>query len=81
MQDKLVAVGAVMTGGVVGVGWLEYASDAATLLAAIVVGGLTAWYTWERAAKLKRERRDATNAKAKLSGGRRPSGPGEEHEQ
>ena len=58
VQDKLVAVGLVMTGSVVGVGWLELASDAATLIATIVIGGLTAWYTWERASKLRRERKD-----------------------
>jgi len=57
MQDKLVAVGVLMTGSVVGAGWLEIASDAAALIATIVIGGLTAWYTWERANKLRRERK------------------------
>jgi len=58
MQDKLVAVGILMSSGVVGAGWLELASDAATLIATIVIGGLTAWYTWERASKLRRERKN-----------------------
>ena len=58
MQDKLVAAGVLMTGSVVGAGWLELASDAVTLLATLVIGGLTAWYTWERAVKLRRERKD-----------------------
>ena len=57
MQDKLVATGLVATTSVAGVSWLEYASDAATLTAAVIVGGLTAWYTWERASKLRRERK------------------------
>lgn len=57
MQDKLVAVGVLMTSGVVGAGWLEIASDAATLIGTIAVGGLTCWYTWERANKLRRERK------------------------
>jgi hypothetical protein len=57
MQDKLIAVGVLMTGSVGVAGWLEYASDAATLVSIVVVGGLTAWYTWERASKLRRERK------------------------
>ena len=73
MQDKLVAVGVLMTSGVVGASWLEIASDAATLIATVVIGGLTAWYTWERAMKLRKER---TNDKGKKDKGPKNSGSG-----
>lgn len=38
--------------------WMDTASTVVTLVVTLVVGGLTAWYTWERAIKLKRERED-----------------------
>ncbi len=57
MQDKLIVTGILATGGIAGVGWLELVSDAATLVSTIIVGSLTAWYIWEKAAKLRRERK------------------------
>ena len=58
MEDKIVLTGVIAMTSVAGVQWLSWASDAATLLASVVVGSLTAWYTWERANKLRRERKD-----------------------
>ncbi len=56
MTDLKIAMGLVATAASAGVGWLDYVSDVVTIVVTIVVGGLTAWYTWERASKLKRER-------------------------
>lgn len=37
--------------------WLEIAEPVVTIFVTLVVGGLTAWYTWERATKLRHERK------------------------
>jgi Na+/H+-translocating membrane pyrophosphatase len=38
--------------------WATWAEPVVGLIVTIVVGGLTAWYTWERANKLRNERKN-----------------------
>ena len=56
MIDAKIASGTLATVATATTGWLDIAAPIVTMVVTIVVGTLTAWYTWERAIKLKRER-------------------------
>jgi hypothetical protein len=55
MLDAKAVGGTILTGLSA---WIDIATPLVGLVVTVVVGGLTAWYTWERAIKLKRERED-----------------------
>lgn len=38
--------------------WATWAEPIVGLVITVIVGGLTAWYTWERASKLRNERKN-----------------------
>lgn len=59
MTDVKVAAGALGTAGSAMAGWVQYIEPGVSLLFTVIVGSLTAWYTWERAMKLRKERKDA----------------------
>jgi hypothetical protein len=61
MIDPKMLVGAVITASAAASTWVEQANaygQLALTVGGIVVAILTAWYTWERARKLRNERKD-----------------------
>lgn len=59
MSDLKIAGGTLLTAmSITAPSWLDSANLIATLLFTIVVGSLTAWYTWERIQKLRKQRKD-----------------------
>lgn len=58
MHDVRVLTGMFATTGSAIAGWAEMIQPVASLLVTVVVGVLTAWYTWERAVKLRKERKN-----------------------
>ncbi len=61
MLDAKAITGTVVTGAAAAGTWIEQANAYGQLI--LVVGGilvacLTAWYTWERANKLRKERKE-----------------------
>ena len=59
MVDTKAATGTVLTAGIAGSSWLDIAEPIVTIFMAVLVGSLTAWYTWEKAMQLRRERKDS----------------------
>jgi hypothetical protein len=57
MMDARVALGATSTVGTSMAGYLNVIEPIVTIVVTLVVGGLTAWYTWERAVNLRRQRK------------------------
>jgi hypothetical protein len=55
--DTKAVSGLALTAGSAGSSWIEIVEPLTSLFITVVVGGLTAWYTWERAMKLRRERK------------------------
>ena len=41
--------------------WIDIAEPIITIVVTLIVGAATLWYTWERAMKLKRERKDGSS--------------------
>jgi hypothetical protein len=61
MIDPKAALGVILTSTAAASTWIEQANAYGQLLltaGGIVVAILTAWYTWERARKLRNERKD-----------------------
>jgi hypothetical protein len=61
MVDTKSLVGVVVTASAAASTWIEQANAYGQLLLTVgglIVAGLTAWYTWERANKLRNERKD-----------------------
>jgi hypothetical protein len=58
MQDVKVMTGMFATASSAFAGWVEAMQPVASFTVTVVVGALTAWYTWERAAKLRKERKN-----------------------
>ena len=61
MLDTKAATGTVATALSAYAGWVDLAGPIASLAVTVIVGGLTAWYTWERAVKLRDERKNRRN--------------------
>jgi membrane protein DedA with SNARE-associated domain len=62
MIDTKALAGMFITAGLAGSTWVDQANAYGQLLltaGGIVVAVLTAWYTWERARKLRKERKDS----------------------
>lgn len=58
LVDGKAALGTVATMTSASTTWINTVEPIVTIVVTIVVGGLTAWYTWERAMKLRRERKE-----------------------
>lgn len=58
MLDGKAIAGTLATFTSAGVSWLNVAEPIVTMVVTLIVGAATLWYTWERAMKLKRERKD-----------------------
>jgi hypothetical protein len=61
MIDMKSLTGVILTASAAASTWIDQANEYGQLLLAvggIVVALLTAWYTWERANKLRKERKD-----------------------
>ncbi len=57
MHDAKIAVGTVATAVAASAPtWLETAQSVAGLVITVVVGTLSAWYTWERIKKIRRDK-------------------------
>jgi hypothetical protein len=56
--DGKAVVGTLSTAGAASTSWIATVEPYVTVITTVVVGGLTAWYTIERALKLRRERKE-----------------------
>ena len=67
--DAKAITGTVATGVAASTTWLDVAEPVVTIFMTLLVGGVTLWYTWERAQDLrnKRKRRDALAGSGGLS--------------
>lgn len=57
MLDAKAITGTFATATAGSLTWLEVAEPVVTILMTLIVGGVTLWYTWERAAVLRAERK------------------------
>ena len=57
MLDAKAITGTFATGALASSSWLDVAEPIVTILMTLIVGGVTLWYTWERAAVLRAERK------------------------
>lgn len=56
VADAKVVAGTVATAlSATAPNWTDVANPAAQFVVTVVVGGLTAWYTWERIKKIRKE--------------------------
>jgi hypothetical protein len=63
MTNLKVAAGVILTAGATAQSWVEQANTYGQLVitgVGILVAILTVWYTWERAMKLRKERKEKT---------------------
>lgn len=61
IEDVKIAIGTTVATVSAGATWVAQATAVGQLLLtsiALIVAGLTAWYTWERANKLRKERKE-----------------------
>lgn len=69
MLDMKALIGTFATAATASTSWLDVAEPIVTMLVTVVVGGVTLWYTVERALILRKERKngkDSTGDKRSL---------------
>ena len=61
MLDSKALVGTMLTAAAAGATWIDQANaygQLALIVSGLLITALTGWYTWERASKLRRERKE-----------------------
>jgi len=61
IPDLKIAAGTMLSASAITSSWVEQANDIGSLVLTgfgIIVACLTTWYTWERASKLRKQRKE-----------------------